>query len=503
MLSKLPRQLNFEVLLCLSFLWGHGQAFTAKPSQGGNPTTILSVTSESTEAPAIAEKFEAILRSVTEEHEEEVLAGFQSFQTTTKDDDQVSVWTDDDFISRSVGVGYAGPDEQILSRGDEVFQTVAPVFSKEECETIVAEARKIITEGLEREKKNNEQNEDEFARTNSQLGEARVSTMPQTNEWLTNAMRDKLLPLLESRFGSGDDSNPIRADELTLHDALVIGYGYFGCPTKSQPIHRDTSIISLNVALSPSTDYVGGGTYFDGFDGTAIQNEQGHVLCHAGGAMHAGYSIEQGERWVLVLFILAKDAPQLARRCHARGVRALQRGDIDEAESALKAGLTVSPDDHLLHKDLGRVYMAQEKRELAKIEFEKTNEAYPLCQKTLIGLGSMLLEEGKLNEAYEKFDFALERLQNKDLKEEACMQLRADGYNARFNAAYCALRCADKEAADDADRKSSRTFGLKQLPRTIERLRICIDAAPGNGQLHGMLSHAIKLLDEAERIETP
>jgi len=548
LLSKHRQQMIFQIVSCLSLLVSNGQSFIVKPceqrrsplllipvkeqlnqhfySSASSNTgirnlaatpTFFSVASSSnaieTETTS-PEKYKDVLLDVAKEHEEEVLAGFQAFDTVPtvedKDDNtemiKRNVWSDDAFTSRSVGVGHAGPDEEVLCHGDEVFQTIDPVFSKYECEAIIAEAREIIATGLERDNTGGVEGEPEYRRTNSQLGEARVSTMPETSEWLKNNMRDKLFPLLESRFGGGGDGSDgssksvIRADELTLHDALVIGYGYFGCPTISQPIHRDTSIISLNVALSPSTDYVGGGTYFEGFDGTSVQNEQGHVLCHAGGAMHAGYSIEKGERWVLVLFVLAKNAPQLARRCHARGVWALRDGKLDEAEIALKAGLTVSPYDHLLHRDLGGVYMAKGDRESAKAELERTTEVYPLCQKSLIGLGSMLLEEGKPDEALVKFELALERMQDKDLLEEACVPLRADGYNARFNAAYCALLCADREATNDADARNNRKFGLNQLTITIERIRSCIAAAPGNGQLHSMMARAVELLEEAKRI---
>jgi hypothetical protein len=174
------------------------------------------------------------------------------------------------------------------------------------------------------------------------LGEAKLSTLPKASEWLTEKLHSTLFPLLQDRFGVAG---------LTLTDALVIGYGYFGSGSRSQPMHRDLSLLSLNVALSPSSDYVGGGTYFEAL-GEYLHQEQGHVTCHAGGTMHAGNAISSGERWILVLFVSDETRPQLARRCHSLGLDAQRRppGDDDPVEQAkvhFEASLTVEPNNHM------------------------------------------------------------------------------------------------------------------------------------------------------------
>jgi hypothetical protein len=121
---------------------------------------------------------------------------------------------------------------------------------------------------------------------------------------------------LEDRFG-------VAAKDFVLYDALILG---IVAPAKSQPIHRDASLVTINIALSSTESFRGGGgTYFEGLDSDSgaptpfLQIEKGHMLAHAGGMMHAGVGIETGERWVLVLFIIAKPRLQLARRFHARG----------------------------------------------------------------------------------------------------------------------------------------------------------------------------------------
>jgi len=245
-----------------------------------------------------------ILDAARDEHRKEVREGIEFFTATAsadgeKNDSSLSIsraedegqtsaaaassessWKDDDFVSYSVGRGNAGPDEPELGgRGHEVFRTVEPVISSRECEELVAEARDAIRTGLrelDEEGGNDRQNRDKGNPTNSELGEARVSTLPKAKIWLEEKMRKTFFPLLESRFG-------IPAGDLCLYDALIIGYGYFGGPSRSQPVHRDSSILSLNVALSPPSDYVGGGTYFEGIQDTPrIEMEQGTVLCHSG-----------------------------------------------------------------------------------------------------------------------------------------------------------------------------------------------------------------------------
>jgi hypothetical protein len=155
----------------------------------------------------------------------------------------------------------------------------------------------------------------------------------------------------------------VNANNLTLNDALIIGYK---TKTQLQPIHRDASIVSLNIALeSPKSNYQGGGTYFEGIDidmegsmdqgplTPTLQIDRGHVMCHTSGAMHAGKGIEEGERWILVLSVLDKSNPQVARRCHDLGSWALGISQQDplsalsEAQSYFETGLEDAPNDHL------------------------------------------------------------------------------------------------------------------------------------------------------------
>lgn len=110
--------------------------------------------------------------------------------------------------------------------------------------------------------------------------------------------------------------------------------------------------------------------------------------------MHAGTGIESGERWVLVLFVLAKNAPQLARRCHNEGMHKKREGKMDEAANSFMAGLNIAPRDHLLHLGIGSVHMAKGDKAASQVCLKKSSEFYHLSQQPLISLGNMLLEDG-------------------------------------------------------------------------------------------------------------
>jgi hypothetical protein len=506
--------------------------------------------------------------------------------TPTSPTTPTSTWTDDDFIVRSVGRGNAGPDEQAgegvylnknvqgNGNGHCIYQTKAPVFTKEECNALVEEARSTITTDASlalTEAETDTENNNNIS--NSELGEARVSTLAKAKSFLQTAMQHKLLPLLESRFGVSATS------DLTLQDALIIGYGMFGDGTQStqaQPLHRDSCLLSLNVALSPSSDYKGGGTYFqalggdvdDNSDATGtpkggqvVHNEQGHVICHASGAMHAGQGIDAGERWVLVLFVLAAKNPQLARRCDFHGHQILRaqgalgahqgpanNNHVQEAFDIFQTGLQVAPRDHLLHMGMGRAYAAaassyaspsqsqpsntqvqaqvQSRHELAKAHF-----FYKPSHEASLALGTMLLEQQSQQRGSDSnsdkrrpraalrwLELCLERIGTSDLNtvnvnvnDDMWKPLKFAGWDARVKAAQAAIMCASRLQQQQAQQQQQRIRGLAlsssssasssttvlDEEETIDDINITTNIQQQQEQYHLLLGKALTWIDIA------
>ena len=329
-----------------------------------------------------------ILDRVVSEHKEEINFGYKTYGSHPSQfySDRVRKWEDDDLFHQfEITRGNAGPDEDKLGgNGHVIFQSKTAVFSSMECDRLVSEAKHII------ENRNLIRDQDGHL-SNEAIGEVRVSNMPQGKPFLQSMMHEMLFPLLESRFNTP-------SHEMTLHDALIIGYGHLNNgegPSKAQPIHRDSSLISLNIALSENDSYEGGGTYFEGLDGIGggtIHNSQGHVLCHSGGIMHAGQSLKSGVRFVLVLFILAENIPQIARRCHAMGTRAEEKEQYSTASAAYSTGLNIAQRDHCLLRDFGRMNIALGRRNKGIKFLRQSDRSYAYCASCLITIGRIFLD---------------------------------------------------------------------------------------------------------------
>lgn len=66
-------------------------------------------------------------------------------------------------------------------------------------------------------------------------------------------------------------------------------------------LHKDGSFLSFQILLSNTTDFEGGGTYFD--DGLIMNPEQGDLIIHCSKINHSGLPITKGKRYLLVGFI--------------------------------------------------------------------------------------------------------------------------------------------------------------------------------------------------------
>jgi len=86
---------------------------------------------------------------------------------------------------------------------------------------------------------------------------------------------------------------------INIHDLFVVKYR--DNEQSYLEMHRDGSFLSFNILLSNTTDFEGGGTYFD--DGLTTYLEQGDILIHSSRIKHAGLPITKGTRYLLVGFL--------------------------------------------------------------------------------------------------------------------------------------------------------------------------------------------------------
>ena len=67
-------------------------------------------------------------------------------------------------------------------------------------------------------------------------------------------------------------------------------------------LHHDKCDFTVNLMLSHSNEYSGGGTYFPSAE-SVVRLEFGEFLLHPGGLVHGGVNITQGNRMLLVMFV--------------------------------------------------------------------------------------------------------------------------------------------------------------------------------------------------------
>ncbi|KAH8060044.1 lipoate-protein ligase [Aureococcus anophagefferens] len=175
---------------------------------------------------------------------------------------------------------------------------------------------------------------------------------------------------------------------------------------EAAPMHRDASLVSLNVVLTEPASFAGGGTYFEGLERGALHAPgRGCAVCHNSGVQHAGHAVAAGTRWVLVLFVLADGAPQLAlagqgpRRRAARRRRPRRRRRGAARGPRGRAGGPPAPPD-------ARVRRAARGDARAR-SLAAAGRAYRYCAKARLELGRLLLEDRRPRAALRAYESAL------------------------------------------------------------------------------------------------
>ncbi len=189
-----------------------------------------------------------LYRQASAKHAEECAAGAAQYATDVARLMPDATFSQEDFITHCIGAEkieqHHVRDAESLQGPSRIHMTKRPVMSDAEVAGIVAEARAQMDEGV---------------RASIQYADRRnlavvhVPQLPMATEKLSRRLADTLLPMLADRYG-------LEAAALRIFDAIVIRYDAADGAEVRLPVHRDTSLISLNIALSsPGVDFEGGG----------------------------------------------------------------------------------------------------------------------------------------------------------------------------------------------------------------------------------------------------
>lgn len=215
------------------------------------------------------------------------------------------ILTDDDInelSSRNNGGGVlTAIEEEIYTSNDYIslipyqsghllHKSTKQIFSSSECQDIVEEAERIALEmGWTTNRHGN------YPTTDIPIVE-----LPNTMKFLRKALAQRIYPLLRTQFA---EFLPAPYN-IRVADGFIVKYDVEGGQAELKP-HRDGSVLSFNIALNPSGDFEGGGTWFNSLN-DAVKIEEGEMVSHASAVLHGGHAITTGRRYILVAFVIVE-----------------------------------------------------------------------------------------------------------------------------------------------------------------------------------------------------
>jgi tetratricopeptide (TPR) repeat protein len=367
----------------------------------------------------------------------------------------------------------AADNDANLPADARVHATSAPLLTAAECDALVAEASEAMAAG----------SGSRFTYTaDSRLGEVHTSELPAARRWLARALRERVWPLIESRFGA-------EAGQLAVYDSLIVRYSTARGGVR-QPTHRDGALYTVNVALSSPSDYQGGGTWFERTRQVA-RLARGHALAHSSDARHAGHRLLAGERWVLVIFALSADRPELARRLGEQASAARRDGRAALSRELCLAAMSLAPRDHELHYAIGILRAETGDPRGARAALARAAALYPHCPRPQVALGSLALAADRPVDALRHFERALALV---------CDEDEGAWWDAAVNRALCAVMLAEAEPAGGAGARDPRGDGLGE---DLVRLRTALALAPGDERVTELIGRVERALSLPPRGQTP
>ena len=204
---------------------------------------------------------------------------------------------------------------------EQIYVTSQPLFTPEECDEVIAFAEKEGA-GLPH-----------ASSGKYQIGKAKIKEMPSVLSWFNGALEQKLYPTLASLF----PSIVTGASMLRAHSVLVVKYNGSDVTSRSD-VHVDDALLAFTIALSPTSSYEGGGTYFEHLNRT-IDMPQGHATFRPGSVRHAGASISSGLRYIIGGFIALENKVEHVRRLVERGQRFLLYYDMGKVKVPTRRNL--------------------------------------------------------------------------------------------------------------------------------------------------------------------
>ena len=257
-----------------------------------------------------------------------------------------------------------------------------PLFSQEEAAEVI---RKAEMEGVD---------QNEYRSGKYKLGGDWLENLPETRQWFNRRLETTFFPMFAKLFPEIVSSPSV----LRAHSVSLLKYN------SSHPrtdVHVDNGILALTVAMTPQTEYSGGGTFFEHM---GVQNvlpmDVGHATLRPGSIRHGGHRVTSGTRYILGCFLLLEDRVEHVRRLKNRGSALRRHGDLEGAAKHFEWALALNPKCTTCMKDWAEILHTQKHF----IEAEtKIRGALELLENSdsdaLFTLGVILSDQGRDDEA--------------------------------------------------------------------------------------------------------
>ena len=286
-----------------------------------------------------------------------------------------------------------------------VYVTCPPLLSQDECAQVVASAEAHFA------------NNNQGSWTRQQSGQYEVSgfdihEIPAVKEWFLRAAQTKLLPLLQKTF---PDFCGISPEDICIDNAYL--FKYTPETGRRTDVHTDSGSLSFTIALSPLSDYDGGGTWFQGLEaprdelgvssdssvtnvnnnGGVLAMDVGQITIRPGGVKHCGYAVTRGTRYIIGGFCIHRKRPEPVRML-------LQRTAESEEEyrMLLEAAIVLNPGCAASYNFLANSYIASGNSDMAQQIFEYCLENVdPTSSEVAYALASLYVDKQMYSKAAE------------------------------------------------------------------------------------------------------
>jgi len=382
-----------------------------------------------------------------------------------------------------------------------------PLFSAEESVQVINNAE---AEGVDK---------NEYESGKYKLGGDWLVNLPQTRSWFNSKLEHVLFPLLHHLFPEIIASPSV----LRAHSVSLLKYNHTHPRTD---VHIDNGIFAMTLAMTPQSQYNGGGTFYEhmGVD-NILPMDVGHGTFRPGSVRHGGHRVTSGTRYILGAFLLLEDHVEHVRRLKNRGAELRTSGDLLAATDHFEWALAMNPRCTTCLKDLAEILLSQ--KDYVRAE-EKIRSALDMLEgldsDALFTLGLILSEQGKDDESISTYQKSIElnaedaelcynlgiKLGEKgDTRGELAMYKKATEIDPQMGGAWINMGTTLAEAGNLQDAElmflkaiecgdDVKTKGMMNLAILLQKK--ANNLAP-SGDLNGAklaIDQAAKLIDEAK-----